>query len=77
MGFGYDGGKITAIPRLIATAFMGFLGIFILIMDGILIAVCVDAFSEHRSKTAEYTVKQEIIWIRLLTSFAILPARST
>ena len=51
---------LRAIPRVIATAFMFFLGIFILIMDCILVAVCVDAFSEHRSKTAKTTMKQEI-----------------
>jgi len=55
-----EGGIINTLPRIIASFFIGFFAIFILIMDCIIVAVCVNGFAEHRSKSAEYTMKQEI-----------------
>ncbi|GMH52844.1 hypothetical protein TrRE_jg9025, partial [Triparma retinervis] len=51
---------IRSIPRVVASIFLSFFGVFVIVMDCIIVAVCVNAFAEHRSKTAAYSMKQEI-----------------
>ncbi|GMH65030.1 hypothetical protein TL16_g04101 [Triparma laevis f. inornata] len=48
------------IPRIVATVFIFFFGLFMFCMDCIVVAVCVQGFAEHRSKMAETTMLNEI-----------------
>ncbi|GMH84716.1 hypothetical protein TrST_g13219 [Triparma strigata] len=56
----YDSPIQDLIPRVVATLFILFFGLFMFCMDCIVVAVCVQGFAEHRSKMAESTMLNEI-----------------
>jgi hypothetical protein len=56
--YGSDINVIRSIPRVVASVFLSFFGVFVVVMDCIIVAVCVNAFAEHRSQTAEYSRKR-------------------
>ncbi|GMI44610.1 hypothetical protein TrCOL_g345 [Triparma columacea] len=72
--YGSDINVIRSIPRVVASVFLSFFGVFVVVMDCIIVAVCVNAFAEHRSQTAEYSMKQEIANLESAFDFLCMSA---